>query len=553
MKQKLAFIFSLLLMVIFGSNAAFATVSVPTFTISTGVGANSNSAISASSVILSGTKNSGDTLAYTVSIQTGSSTPILSTFAPSASATTWQKTIVGLNGGTTYTFTVTATDTTTGDYSVSLPATFTAQSVSDVPTNLKAVSVQNGINLSWTAPANTGGVPLTNYSLQDNKGGSKITIPGTSTSYSATGLSPGSAVTYTLVANNAIGSSTTVSFNPVTVSSVPSAPDQPTATLSGSDITVNWSAPSNNGGTPVTGYAVTLTSSTGGTDSDSPHVLSQANLTSYTFHSVPAGTWTATVAATNAIGTGLPSAASNSEVIAGAGSPSPSPSPSPSVTPTPTPTPSPTQSSGGSNQSSNNSNSGNSGSGVVPAVIPPAPSLAHTATPTASPTPSPSESASASQSPAPVNSPVAQPTPTVSSLIAPKPAATTSAPTPPVPSAAAKVIAPGLSVSGTKPLANEVITVSSKPSTTISSAPNVNLKAGNLSAPKISALPKSTSISVTITVGGKSVSLGTVKTSSNGVIQLPGVNLAKAGTYVVALKDPKGVTHYVKLVVGAKK
>jgi hypothetical protein len=47
--------------------------------------------------------------------------------------------------------------------------------------------------------------------------------------------------------------------------------------------------------------------------------------------------------------------------------------------------------------------------------------------------------------------------------------------------------------------------------------------------------------------------LGVLKTTSSGSLQLPGLKLAKAGTYTIALKTSKGITYYVKLVVKAKK
>jgi stage V sporulation protein SpoVS len=86
----------------------------------------------------------------------------------------------------------------------------------------------------------------------------------------------------------------------------PYAPTIGTASSGDASAVVNFTAPSNNGGSPITGY--TATSSPGGftgTGTSSPITVSGlTNGTSYTF----------TVTATNINGTGLPSAASNSVV-----------------------------------------------------------------------------------------------------------------------------------------------------------------------------------------------------------------------------------------------
>jgi fibronectin type 3 domain-containing protein len=84
----------------------------------------------------------------------------------------------------------------------------------------------------------------------------------------------------------------------------PGAPTNVTATGGNTQATVSFSAPSSDGGSPITSY--TVTSSPGGlsaSGTSSPIVVgSLANGTAYTF----------TVTATNAIGTGLASSPSNS-------------------------------------------------------------------------------------------------------------------------------------------------------------------------------------------------------------------------------------------------
>jgi hypothetical protein len=113
-------------------------------------------------------------------------------------------------------------------------------------------------------------------------------------------------------------------------------------------------------------------------------------------------------------------------------------------------------------------------------------------------------------------------------------------------------LATGVKEYSTKTISRESIAVVSKPSTKLASAPVVSGSVGKIVAPSVKDLPKSTSVSATIVVNGKTLSLGSFKTSTSGALQLPGFN-AKAGTYTIGLKAPNGKTYFVKLVIKAKK
>lgn len=92
-----------------------------------------------------------------------------------------------------------------------------------------------------------------------------------------------------------------------TAPTAPGAPGRPTAVPGNAQATVNWAAPASNGGSAITGYTVTSSpgdfpATTGGAlDTTVPGLT---NGTSYSF----------TVTATNAVGTGPASAASNAVV-----------------------------------------------------------------------------------------------------------------------------------------------------------------------------------------------------------------------------------------------
>ena len=73
-----------------------------------------------------------------------------------------------------------------------------------------------------------------------------------------TGLTNGTAYTFTVAAINAIGTgAASAQSNAVTPATVPGAPTIGTATRGNASATVTWTAPASNGGAVITGYVVT--------------------------------------------------------------------------------------------------------------------------------------------------------------------------------------------------------------------------------------------------------------------------------------------------------
>ena len=212
-------------------------------------------------------------------------------------------TVTGLTNGTAYTFTVAATNSV-GASSVSAasnsvtPATAPGAPVIGIP------AAGNGqVTVNFTVPASNGGRAITGYTATSNPGG--ITGTGVSSPITVTGLTNGTAYTFTVTATNSIGaSSASASSSSVTPAAAPGAPTIGTATAGSAQATVSFTAPALNGGRIITGY--TVTSSPGGltgTGVSSPiTVTGLTNGTAYTF----------TVTATNSVGTGSVSAVSNS-------------------------------------------------------------------------------------------------------------------------------------------------------------------------------------------------------------------------------------------------
>ena len=167
-------------------------------------------------------------------------------------------------------------------------------------TGASAVGGNTQATVSFTL--RPGAEVVTSYTATSTPGG--ITATGGSSPIVVTGLTNGTAYTFTVFATNVVGNGpASAATNAVTPFTVPAAPTSPVATAGNATASIAFTAPSN-GGSAITGY--TATSSPGnltGTNSVSPVVVNGlTNGTAYTF----------TVVATNAAGNGPSSVASNS-------------------------------------------------------------------------------------------------------------------------------------------------------------------------------------------------------------------------------------------------
>jgi titin len=174
----------------------------------------------------------------------------------------------GLITNTTYTYRVSAINSA-GTGNSSNESVATTLSVPSAPKNLSAIVISSSqINLSWTAPSN-GGTPINGYKILRENSCTGIfvttsTTTNSSTTYSDTGLDANTCYKYNVQAINAIGvgsiatNNVTATTNPVPIQThVPNSPIILDVTIvSPTSLKLTWIAPTDNGGSSITGYLI---------------------------------------------------------------------------------------------------------------------------------------------------------------------------------------------------------------------------------------------------------------------------------------------------------
>jgi FtsP/CotA-like multicopper oxidase with cupredoxin domain/fibronectin type 3 domain-containing protein len=204
--------------------------------------------------------------------------------------------------GTTYAYRAFAFNLV-GDSAASNIVTLAMPTLPGAPTAVTAVGGNAQATVSFTAPASDGGSPITLYMVTSSPGG--LTGTGAASPITVTGLTNGTAYTFTVTAANIVGTGpASVASNSVTPATLPGAPTGAFAVAGNAQATVYYGAPAANGGSAITLYTATASPGglTGTSASGSITVTSLTNGTAYTF----------TVTATNGVGVGPASSPSNS-------------------------------------------------------------------------------------------------------------------------------------------------------------------------------------------------------------------------------------------------
>ena len=220
--------------------------------------------------------------------------------------------IDGLTNGRAYSFSVVAYSASGAASPVTTsPTTTTPAAAPTPPQSVRASSFEESQStVSWGAPSTTNGSAISGYVVTASPGGA--TCVTTTTSCVVTGLTDGTAYTFTVTATNAAGVSSAVS-NGALVGVVASAPASVTAVLaSDTSATVSWVA------SPPTGLSsptYTATASPGGAH------CSTTGTSCVVSGLTVGGAYTFAVTATNEAGTSAPSLLSNVATPARAPSP----------------------------------------------------------------------------------------------------------------------------------------------------------------------------------------------------------------------------------------
>ena len=131
------------------------------------------------------------------------------------------------------------------------------------PTGVGGSAGDASVALSWTAPASNGGSAITGYRVTPYIGATAQTpvLTGSAaTTFTVTGLTNGTAYTFTVAAINAVGtgadSAATAAITPA-AATAPGAPTGVGGSAGDASVALSWTAPASDGGSTITGYRVT--------------------------------------------------------------------------------------------------------------------------------------------------------------------------------------------------------------------------------------------------------------------------------------------------------
>lgn len=173
--------------------------------------------------------------------------------------------------------------------------------VPHAPTAVTGSAGNASATVSWTPPADDGGVPVQDFTVTAAPGGATCTTA--STSCDVSGLANGTAHTFTVTARNAVGEGpASEPSDPVTPRTTPGSPTAVAGVPGDTQVQASWTPPDADGGSPILDYTVTATpgGATCATDGTSCVVAGLTNGIAYTF----------TVTARNGVGLSAPSAPS---------------------------------------------------------------------------------------------------------------------------------------------------------------------------------------------------------------------------------------------------
>lgn len=176
-------------------------------------------------------------------------------------------TIAGLTPGTAYSFRVTATSAAGTGATSEASDQVTPYTTPEAPRAFAAVSSDSAAALSWAVPASDGFSALSGYVIEQSTAGgayASVAAPGpTETTARVTGLSNGSSYSFRISAVNAAGTGPAASSAPIVPAGPAGAPTSVSVASGSGSALVSWAAPVDNGGAPISGYAIGYRTGTG--------------------------------------------------------------------------------------------------------------------------------------------------------------------------------------------------------------------------------------------------------------------------------------------------
>jgi alpha-tubulin suppressor-like RCC1 family protein len=233
--------------------------------------------------------------------------------------------VTGLTNGDSYTFSVAATNAAglgpSGASVAITPATGPGS-----PTGVTAAGGQGQALVSWSAPADDGGLAVSSYGVtaadatSAARGGQSCswTTGDGALSCSVTGLTNGDSYTFTVTASNGAGTSgASAPSNAIVPMAPPNAPISVHATAQDAKAVLTWLSGGANGST-ITSYLATATDQTnaGNGGQTCSWVTGDGALTCTVNGLTNGDSYTFTMTATNGVGTSAASGASNAVVPA---------------------------------------------------------------------------------------------------------------------------------------------------------------------------------------------------------------------------------------------
>lgn len=212
----------------------------------------------------------------------------------------------GLANGQTYYYNISAINSL-GEGIISNEVYGTPAGNPSQPESFQIVAGNENINLTWTAPLDNDGSPITGYNIyRGTTSGSEtlLTTVGNVTTYVDTGLTNTQIYYYQISAVNIVGEGTLTSEVSATPLGVSTQPENLNGVIWNETVTLSWNIPLNNGGFPIMGYNIYRGTSSGG----ETLLTTVGNVTSYTDTGLTSGqTYYYEVSANNSFGESLKS------------------------------------------------------------------------------------------------------------------------------------------------------------------------------------------------------------------------------------------------------